>query len=247
MLKFSAQSSLFCGTVIQPHVTALIANASVQQFPNTSSTSVSGFSFIIPYGQTQECDIYGPACQTGSITVGVNFTTTTTTTILPCSSYLSAQFAYLWNEVDSGKSVEGFWPAFEGSPDVREWDSNFGQSPQCKSYAEAMNQGQSTFSNCGSSNTVIQTDKGLPVNHLLQNMPGLKRVFYVDDFGTCCGNCSLHVPEVRLYYFPDKTTIDCYNNQTNNLTSTLSARNLEKRVHSLIANGSTAIFSGHTL
>ena len=243
MFEFSAQSSLFCGTVIQPHVTALIANASVQtqQFPNTSSTSVSRFSFIIPYGQTQDCDIYGPACQTGSITVGVNFTTTITTTVLPCSSYLSAQFAYLWDEVDSPELGEGSWPALDGNPDVLEWNWKFGQSPQCKSYAKAMSQGQSTFSNCGSSNAAVQTD------NLLQSIPGLDRFWHPDDYGTCCGNCSLDVAEVRLYFFPDKTTIDCYNNQTNNLTSTLSARNIEERVHSLIPSGSTAIFSGHTL
>lgn len=109
-----------------------------------------------------------------------------------------------------------------------EWDSNFGQSPQCKSYADAMSQGQSTFSNCGSSNTAIQTDEELSF-HLLRNMPGLERYFYPTDWGTCCGNCSLDISEVRLYYFPDKITIDCYsNNQTNNLTSTLSARNLKK-------------------
>ncbi len=215
------------------------ANASSLLFPNTTSTSNSSFSCIIPYGQTQDCDIYGSPCQTGSITVGVDLTTATTTTILPCSSYLSAQSAYLWNEMDSGDD-DGFWPGFEGGLDVIAWDLNFGRSPQCRSYAEALSRGQSTFSSCGSSNTAS-------ANYLLEDMPGLNRYFYPTYQGTCCGNCSLSVPEVRLYYFPDKSTMDCHRNQTFNLNSTLSAQNLEKRVHSLIANGSTAVFSGHTL
>ncbi len=85
---------------------------------------------------------------------------------------------------------------------------------------------------------------------LLQNYPGLVRYFDPDDedvTGTCCGNCSLSIPEVRLYYFPEKSAIQCYNNQTFNSTSNLSARKLEKRVHSLIISGSTTVVSGHTL
>ncbi|KAL9076347.1 MAG: hypothetical protein Q9161_001063 [Pseudevernia consocians] len=43
----------------------------------------------------------------------------------------------------------------------------------------------------------------------------------------------------------DKSPINCQN-QTSNFTSSLSAQSLRKRVHSLIANGSTAVVSGHT-
>ena len=230
----------------------LSANASGLLFPNTSSTSNSSFSYIIPYGQTQDCDIYGPTCQTGSITVGVNLTTAITTTVLPCSSYLSAQAAYLVNQEEPGSHQGGFWAngvvdGVPGADILGDWNTNFGQSPECRSYAEAMSRGQYKFSNCGSSNTVIQTAAGLDFDYPLQIPPGLARYFYPTYQGTCCGNCSLDVPEVRLYYFPDKTAIDCHNNQTSNFTSTLSARNLDKRVHSLIANGSTAVLSGHTL
>lgn len=233
------------------------ANASSQLFPNTSSTSISNFSYIIPYGQKQDCDIYGSPCQTGSITVGVNLTTATTTTVLPCSSYLSAQWTYIWNQTYSSVPTQEYpntgskgqgWQNGDGDP----WGTNYGQSPQCRSYAEARGRGQSTFSDCAISNTSIQNNGGPPPIDLLQNYPGLARFFITDDMGddgdgTCCGNCSVDVPEVRLYYFPDKSTIDCHNNQTFNLTSTLSARNLEKRAHSLIASGSTAVVSGHTL
>ena len=253
MLKYSAQSNLLYDTVSQPPVTALIANASAQIFPNTSSTSVSNFSYIIPYGQTQDCNIFGPICQTGSITVGVNLNTATTTTILPCSSYLSAQAAYLEFEMNGDDpGPDDYWSndvmmngVFESS-DLEIWDVEFGQSPECRSYAEAMDKGQYTFSDCGTSNTVIHTAGGLDFSYPPQIPPGLARQFSPDYSDKCCGNCSLDIPEVILYYFPDKTT-DCQYNKSSNLTSTFPARNLEKRIHSLVANGSTAVISGHTL
>lgn len=243
--------------------TTLSANGSSQTFPNTSSTSISDFSYIIPYGQKQDCDIYGSPCQTGlagSITVGVNLTTATTTTVLPCSAYLSAQFTYLWNQtgyipeqgnpnIQNGGTQNGGWNYGDtgvqnfGDP----WGTNFGRSPECISYAEAIQQGQLAFSDCGISNTTLQDDEWeLPAIYLLQNYPGLVR-WSGDTSDTCCGNCSLNVPEVRLYYFPDDSTGDCHKNQTSNVTSTLPARNLEKRAHSLVANGSTVVVSGHTL
>lgn len=211
------------------------ANASVPLFSNTSSTSNSSFSYIIPFGQTQDCNIYGPTCQTGSITVGVNLITATTTTVLPCSSYLSAQSSYL----NEGNDEEGFPGGGQGS-----WDSNFGQSPECRSFAEAWGRGTFTFSNCGSIKTATQTAAGwlLP-----QVPPGVPQYFDPRYQGACCGNCSLDVPAVKLYYFPDNASIDCHNNQTTNGTSALLAQGLEKRVHSLITNGSTAVIDGHTL
>ena len=248
------QCSLLCDLVQQPFTTASIVNVSSQLFSNTSSQNISStgvlnFTYIIPFDHTQDCDIYGPICQTGSITVGVNLTTATTTTVLPCSSYLSAQSAYLVNDFyGPGFAESGFWDDGDyDDPILGSWDAGFGQSPECRSYAEAMSRGQYTFSNCGSSNTVIQTAAGLDFDYPSQIPPGLARYFFPDYSGTCCGNCSLDVPEVRLYYFPDTTAIDCHNNQTSNPNSTLSARNLEKRVHSLIANGSIAVVSGHTL
>ena len=220
---------------------------------------------MIPYGQTQDCNIYGPICQTGSITVGVNLTTATTNTVLPCSSYLSAQFAYLeyeqyklypgvTNNSELSKDLEndGWLGDISIIPGLRDWNVNFGHSPECKSYAEAMRSGEYTFSECGTSNTVTTASSGVSWDYPLEIPPGLVRLWDTDQVETCCGNCSLNTPEVRLYYFPDKDTIDCHNNETSeyqrpNRTSSVSARHLEKRVHSLIANGSTAVISGHTL
>ena len=250
---------------LQHPVTASILNVSSQLFPNTSSSNFSDFPYIIPYGQTQDCNIYGPACQTGSITVGVNLTSTTTNTVLPCSSYLSEQFRHLEYEQYEEEDPESYFH-FNDTPELtqdsanygwsgdvefmkpglRDWNINFGQSPECRSYAEAMGSGKYTFSECGGNNTVISWayPSGIP--------PGVVRLFNGVFTETCCGNCSLNIPAVRLYYFPNRSTIDCHNNQTSeyqrpNLTSVVSAGHLEKRVHSLIANGSTAVVSGHTL
>lgn len=218
------------------------ANASSLLFPNTSSTSISSFSYIIPYGQTQECDIYGLTCQTGSITVGVNLTTATTTTVLQCSSYLSAQATYLANENDPDEgNLNVGWREI---PWMEEWVLNFGRSPECRSYAEALGQGQYTLSGCGGSKTDGQT-VGLDGSYPSQFPPGIQRHFSPDS-GTCCGDCSVVIPEVRLYYFPENN-VDCHPNQTSNVNATLPAQNLEKRIHSLVVGGSTAVVSGHTL
>ena len=275
-----SESSLCAGTmsaqvinaarlILRHPVTVSILNISSQLFPNPSSSNFSDFPYIVPYGQTQDCNIYGPACQTGSITVGVNLTTTTTNTVLPCSSYLSAQFAHLKHEQHGGFPL--IYPeandsseltqdlendGWEGDDDLlprlRDWNINFGQSPECRSYAEAMSSGKYTFSECGSSITVISASPGVTWDYPSEIPPGLVRLFDATFPETCCGNCSLSIPAVRLYYFPNQSTIDCHNNQTSeyqrpNLTSVVSAGHLEKRVHSLIANGSTAVVSGHTL
>ena len=240
MLKLAVQFNLLFDIVPQPSAPT---NASTQSSLYTSSTSAPAFPYIIPFDQTQGCNIYGPLCQPGSITVGVNLTTATTSTVLPCSSYLSAQAAHLEYENDPDETgTEQFWDdsAPDGS-DLWTWDVKFGQSPECRSYV-AVDRGQSTFSGCDSSNLAIPTARGLDT----QIPPGVLRYFSPEYQGSCCGNCSLDIPEVRLYYFPDKTS-HCQHNVTSNVTSTLSAQKLGKRMHSLITNESTAVVDGHTL
>ena len=109
-----------------------------------------------------------------------------------------------------------------------------------------MSQGQYTLPGCGSSNTVVQTGDPVDPSDPLPTPAGIERYQSPGNLYSCCGNCSLDIPEVRLYYFPEKNSINCQN-QTSNLTSSLSAQSLRKRVHSLIADGSTAVVSGHTL
>ena len=218
-----------------------------------STTAAPSFSYIIPYGQSQECNIYGLACQTGSITVGVNFTTTTTTTVLPCSSYLTAQSKYLASAVnghDMG-TVEMVWAGL-GEPEfVQTWASNFGQSPECRSFARAYSNSLYTFSDCGSSNTIFSTQVFWNWEDTFGYPPqipvGLLRRYDIFDTDTCCGTCTLDFSEMRLYYFPDGDSTDCQYNGTSNSTSATTAGNLRRRMQSLIPNGSTAVVGEHTL
>ena len=231
------RSSLLCRAVKQRSVPSFAANSTIAVSTNTSTSEASQFSYIIPYDQTQACDIYGALCQTGSITVGVNLTSKTSTTVLPCSSYLTAQSSFLGrNDPD-----EVIWPI--------EWQTHFGRSPECKSYAQAFDRGQYTASNCGSGNTSVHpiANKGSFDDYPMQIPPGVLRYWTADIFYSCCGNCSLEISEVRLYYFPDGTATECSHNQTSNFTSLLSTGKPGKRVQSLVGDGSIAVVSGHTL
>ena len=212
------------------------SNASTQPFTNTSSSSSISFSYIIPYDQPQECNIYGPICQTGSITVGVNIATETTTTVLPCSSYLTEQSTYLLPD-----SLGSLYDMGEVPLD---WMNNFGHSPECTSYAaEYVNQ-LYTISGCGDQDTVIgNQDNGA---YPTQIPPAVVRRMSPYYNALCCGNCSLSASEVRLYYFPDSSAPNCEYNQTSNSSSMLSGQN-RKRAHSLISNGSIVVTSGYTL
>ena len=222
-----------------------------------STTAAPSFSYIIPYGQSQECNIYGLVCQTGSITVGVDLTTTTTTTVLPCSSYLTSQSNYIvsigqyWNDGQGMLFVDEWQHTGTGAGPLATWAASFGRSPECGSFAQAFRNNMYTFSDCGSSNTVISTQSwnlGDSFGYPPQIPPGVVRYESEEDIeATCCGNCTLDFSELRLYYFSDGNTTDCQYNGTSNSTSTFTAGNLGKRMQSLVPDGSTAIVDGHTL
>ena len=169
-------------------------------------------------------------------------TTATTTSVLPCSSYLSAQSQYL-QPSNSMDHLNYYYDLSDEAADS--WGINFGHSPECRSYAEAYRRGQYTFPECGISSTAFQADQ--TSLYPSQIPPGLMQRFSDSSVGFCCGNCSLDLPEVRLYYFPDSSAIDCGYNQSLNSTSISSARNLPKRVQSLVGDGSIVVVSGHTL
>lgn len=169
--------------------------------------------------------------------MGVSLASGTTTTALPCSSYLTSQADYLLSaRLESGGNIIG--------QQALEWLTAFGRSPECKSYAGFhRNEERYTFSDCGSLNTVIQASEGFSLP--TQIPPGV-----VDQFRplgySCCGNCTLIVPEVRLFYFPDPTTPRC-ESRLSNSSSILSTRAINKRAQSLNNTGSIAVLSGHTL
>ena len=202
-----------------------------------ASFSAGPFSYVIPFSESQKCDIFGPICQTGLITVGVSLASSTTTTTLPCSSYLSAQAAHLLSaKVESGGQIT--------LEDAREWLTAFGRSPECRSYAKIQrDEVNYTFSVCGNRNTIIQASEQflLPA----QIPPGVFDRFRPLDYA-CCGNCTLMIPEVRLLYFPDSAAPQC-EHQASNSSAVVSAKAINRRVHSLNNTGSIAVFSGHTL
>ena len=148
------------------------ANSTIAVSTDNSTSQASRFSFIIPYDQTQACDIYGALCQTGSITVGVNLTSKTSSTVLPCSSYLTAQSSFLGSLNIDDES----WPV--------EWATSFGRSPECRSYAKAFDRGQYTASNCGSGNTSVipVASQGLFDGYPVQLPPGVVRYWTAFEF-----------------------------------------------------------------
>ena len=174
-------------------------------------------------------------------------TTAITSTVLPCSSYLSAQSSYIGHLNPMGCFQQPY-PGTEDDPLVN-WQAKFGESQECRSYANAIDGRQQTISytlsDCGSNATLIQTDIG-GFDSPWPIPPGVDQFLCEQHTFTCCGDCSLKIPEVRLYYFPEETDVICQNNQTLNLTS-VTSNPIRKRVHSLVAEGSTAVVSGNTL
>ena len=217
----------------------MLKNQSATSSSESPFESNRGFPFIIPYNQTQECNIYGPICQTGVITVGIDLISTTTTTTMPCSSYLTSQSSYISHFNFFPDAIKPFWPA--------EWKVGFGRSPECTSYADVWrNQGKYTFSSCGSNDAIVTASPGIVLPH--QIPPGVLRQipFLVYE---CCGNCTLDVSEVRLYYFPDEAgnSSYCQANQTLVSQPTFPATVNKQRARSIPALSNIAIVSGYTL
>lgn len=121
-----------------------------------------------------------------------------------------------------------------------EWVSGFGRSPECRSYAKGADAGTFTFSNCATSHIIATGVYPPEIPPLFQNMWNLR------DQGQCCGNCSVGIEEVRMYYFAEKDPSACATDQNSNATLS-SPDKLKARAHSLIANDGIAVVSGHTL
>ena len=182
-----------------------------------------------------------------------NLTTAITTTVLPCSSYLSAQSAYL--DLDDPTNVDDIHRASGCFP--WDWQKHFGRSPECKSFAQAYSSSEYTISGCGSRNTLISSsDLAIVLNEndpfhytFCPTMipPGVVRQFSPDYLDSCCGGCKLDAAELSLYYFPDKSSAECQHNETLNSTSTLLSASLGKRVQSIAGDGSIAIVNRQTL
>ena len=179
----------------QGKMLTLIGNVSaVSSQPGLSSLNrdpAGAFSYLIPYNQSQSCDIYGPLCQTGSITVGVSRSNSqSTTTTLPCSSYLTEQANYL--NVPQRGFPDAEFPFFPS-----DWLTGFGRSPQCRSYASVWHEtGVYTFSGCSTNDATVSQQTSDFLSTFSEIPPGFLRHHEVSAYWTCCGNCSFEVQEV---------------------------------------------------
>lgn len=215
----------------------------------SSNTSSEFPNFIRPSVNPKAgCNLWGLLCQTGLVEVGVNLTSTVTTTTVPCSYYLSAQ---------SKSAMYQQWAA------SMEYVRSFGHSPECTAYAEVVH-AQERFINKNNSKNLdelnsiessVYADANCerdishdfasytPAGVSNSNVGGGASDFF------CCGECTLVVPEIRLLYFPGPTRYECahgFQNSTKSMLST-GSRILEKRFHSLLTNKTTLVSDGYTL
>ena len=177
--------------------------------------SPRSFSYIPPYHTRQSCNIFGPLCQPGMVTVNAslhperhNPTTTAdpevSLTTLQCSSYLSAQ------------AVEAQVGVFDAPWYVNDFKTNwwreFGRSDECLSYASLYRSGgEYTLSRClgnaGVTDPVLTSAKSTTPSQI----PGPSRSSAGTNDPLCCGECSLYTEhgdlEVELYYWPDNSIV----------------------------------------
>ncbi len=216
----------------------LSITATTSSRARTTPTSITYPPYIRPsVNPISECDIFGPLCQTGSITVALNVSGYPTT-VVDCSDYLTAQAI----------SADPRWPGLNGRVRVEEeYLRSFGRSPQCTSLVGGDLFGYSsvplTFSNCPSTRNSPDDGYNFPA--------GLRNPQVGAQKFECCGPCVLNVPEVRVFYFPEAGGGNCSqspgfpSSQFNISSSPNTAR---KRANSLVSNGDgTVVVSGYTL
>ncbi|KAM0798562.1 hypothetical protein BDR22DRAFT_974426 [Usnea florida] len=237
------------GSAGQWNVSTISSRPQAQSLSSLDPDPYRDFSFLIPYNQSQTCDIYGPLCQTGSITVEVSLSNSqSTTTTLPCSSYLTAQASYL--NIPQEGFPDGDFPYFPS-----EWLTGFGRSPECRSYASVWsNTGVYTFTGCGTNDATVSQQTSDLMSTLSEIPPGFLRHEEVATPWTCCGNCSFEVQEVRLYYFPDENaSAYCHSKGIpmigNNVSSVIGSSTINASVNRIGKRASTdslAFLSGQT-
>ena len=207
-----------------------------------SSRTVTTFpAFLRPsVNPSPECDLWGPMCQTGTIVVDVNLTSTVTPTTVPCSFYLSAQ---------SSSAMSASAASFAQGP--LDYRSSFGRSPQCTSYHNVLQQNRANYdlaifplSNCPSntSGTLLPAARYFPAGSF-GNVGG-----HATDTFYCCGNCTMFIDQVKVLYLPEEGAGSCAGgNDTTPLRANLSAITT-KPAHSLANNGNgLATYKGYTL
>ena len=141
-------------------------------------------------------------CQTGSITVGLNLTSTTTTAVVPCSSYLSAQAVSLVGPY----YLDEYRPRLYVDDD--NWSSSFGRSPQCTSFVDIAKPGSTftAYDKCDNSTGSLYPPYWYAP-------PGVIGHHMANGY-TCCGPCQFDIPEIRIVYFPENGEVKTCSNGT---------------------------------
>ena len=166
-----------------PSTTAILSSSA-------SSAAAAFPDFLMPEGNTQDCDIFGPYCQTGTINVPLNLTSTTTTTAVDCSYYLSAQ-----SYTNQFITPYGGGPLYAVSPYVK----SLGRSPECTAYAVDIEgpSADALYAKCDNSTGQLgPRDDYKPVGVWVRFNAAL-------TYG-CCGPCNFEADEIRVLYFPDE-------------------------------------------
>ena len=172
-----------------------------------------------------------------------------TTTTLPCSSYLTAQASYL--NIPQQGFPDADFPFFPP-----EWLTGFGRSPECRSYASVWsNTGVYTFTGCGTNDATVSQQTSDVMSTLSEIPPGFLRHHEVATPWTCCGNCSFEVQQVRLYYFPDENAsaycksigIPMIGNNSSSIFGSPTTNASLTRIGKRASTDSVAFLSGQTL
>ena len=132
---------------------------------------------------TPGCNIYGPISQTGSIIVGVDRGTITTSTTVACSDYLT---------------VQSFSALYFFTDEPWDYDRSFGRSPECTSYMD-----EKWEYRCYGPGWVKPDDAG-DMDHYC-NPPAYRHRRPRGGSYTCCGPCRFHIPSLSVFYWPTAT------------------------------------------
>ena len=202
--------------------------------------------------QVGNCDTFGALCQTVPVTVSIDLATETITTVVPCSSYLSAMANSL---APKGINRDG-GPPFDGQPTWQlpaDWSSSFGRSPECQS-SFAPYYTNLYWDEYPTSTIAPPPLKGCPSNMSgsLEDLQLYMPPGMIGGFGSiswqCCGRCQMDVPGVRVLYFPDQYAPQCdqsnssLSNETDFMSIKLPISSPRKRGEIV-----TAVHSGYTL
>ena len=213
------------------------------------------------------CDLFGALCQTGTIKALVNRNSTTSTTSVACSDYLSAQkYAYQSSHQNEGIGYPGAFAA------------SFGRSPQCSSFSKLSLQSLALNGATQSYDTTIVSTWGASYYASIQSqdyslagytlsgtswiapkatpLPGCPSNASAFDTSLypgaihhyagaghewdCCGFCVLRVPQLQVFYWPDQSINGSSGLNTTNATRTNpdpKAPHARKRAPSLVERG----------